>query len=164
MNVSAYTDISLASLLPRLEQASSVAGQELAQSESADFRQALSAVGTGLDTVELTRGQALAEPTGSALFQSHLGAFGPGSARMDGNSLPEEQSSLRIAGISATVAANPFAGDRSLASNPFQEAPLGLASAQSRPSAAGAEDFSGIYDARTGQIIHRVGTRLDVKG
>lgn len=164
MNVSPYTDISLTSLLPRLEQESSTAGQEQTRSEFADFRQTLLAADTGLDTVELSSPQVAVEPTRSALFQSHLGAFGPGTPRMDGNALPEEQSPLRIAGISAAVAANPFAGDRSLASNPFQEALLGPASAQSVPSAAGAEDFSGIYDARTGQIIHRVGTRLDVKG
>lgn len=162
MNVSAYSDTLLASLLLRREQEPSMAAQ--GQGESAAFQQVLAEVVEDTDVVELASLQPNAEPTGSALFQSHLGAFGPGSARAEGTSQPEEQTPLRVSGISAAVAANPFAGDRSLASNPFQEALLEPTSAQVVTGAPGSEDFSGIYDARTGQIIHRVGARLDVKG
>ncbi len=166
MNVSAYSDTLLTSLLLRREQEPSVATQ--GQDESAAFHQVLAEVVEETDVVEFSSRQPsvepTAEPTTSAFFQSHLGALGPGSVRAEGTSQPEEQMPLRVSGISAAVAANPFAGDRSLASNPFQEALLESVSAQGVAGAASSEDFSGIYDARTGQIIHRVGARLDVKG
>ncbi len=164
MNVSASSNASLAPLLLRLEQDASATAQEQTRGGSVRFQQTLAETEAAMDTMELTTPQPSAEPTTSALFQSHLGAFGPGTARMDAAALPEEQTPLRVSGISAAVAASPFAGEQSLASHPFQEALRESASAQGSVGVAGSEDFSGIYDARTGQIIHRVGARLDVKG
>jgi len=139
---------------------------ERTQKGAQDFRNVLDAVDLGADVLELSASPVGpgSVPAGSALFQSHAGALAQDPARLDRGPLPEEQAPLRVSGVGSTTAASAFTGEQSLASNPYQTLVPGLEPTRTASGVTGSEDFSGIYDARTGQVIRRVGARLDVKG
>lgn len=146
--------------------------QTLERGAASGFDQAVESAQAGTDTLQVATLVPNLDPTSSILFQAHLGALAPRPAAgflAETVLSSEQQDPLRVTGINAANAAGAFANGQSLQSNAYEPGPGGMEAAQGTrfPSAAGAEDFGGFYDAlmRSTEINRpRIGTRLDVKG
>lgn len=137
--------------------------QDRESSGSTGFPEALKAAEAGTDVLELSpaASQGPGDPTTSALFQAHIGAFGNQGGPVGGVPPAEGKPEAQVNSVISATATGRFTSETPLQSSEFQLA--GPASSRKTPYAV-AEDFAGIYDAQTTQVIHRLGTRLDVKG
>lgn len=133
----------------------------LAQSVSPEAQTPLTTALGGVDSEGLNE-LPLANPTESALLQSYIGGTAGGQGLQAGAAANEGAAPLRVAGVDPAAALGAFTNEQASASNAFE-----LTSMPSRSRMAPApvpDEFSGIYDATTGQVVHRIGMNVDMRG
>ena len=140
---------------------------------SVNFNKVLESTGSITDTVQIgTVSQAATlDPTSSALFQAHSGAFSASQALAGSSALAQtsdQSSQLRVTGISAAAATGPFANGQTPQAEDFQARLSGLDETVSSqyPAVTGPSDFTNTYDSlrSAGRMNPPIGTQVDLKG
>jgi hypothetical protein len=140
--------------------------QDLSQAGTLSFREALQNTETEVDRLErfVDATPLPTDPTGSPLYQSHLGSTTQGQISRDGSGSSDDWVPYRVIGVNATTSASLFSSEQPLSSERFLlQNPDSESLQAAQPSTSGYEDFSGIYDAQTGRVTHRLGTRFDAR-